>query len=169
MQLVRVRVQNFKCVEDSDEFTIDRVTCLIGKNESGKTALLEALYKLNPVEPNQANFDEEEFPRRHLSTYRQRKEREPANVLTTIWELETDDVAKVKDLLGPDALRTTQVIVTKGYDNVTRWQFSLDESVIVANLLQTAKLNAPEKAPLTKAESLKDLLSALKSLEGPSE
>lgn len=169
MQLVRVRVQNFKCVEDSGEFTIDRVTCLIGKNESGKTALLEALYKLNPVEPNQANFDEEEFPRRHLSTYRQRKEREPANVLTTTWELEADDVAKVEDLVGPDALKTTQAIVTKGYDNVTRWQFSLDESVIVASLLQTAKLNAPEKAPLTKAESLKDLLSALRSLEGPSE
>jgi predicted ATP-dependent endonuclease of OLD family len=73
MQLVRARMQNFKCVEDSGEFTVDRVTCLIGKNESGKTALLEALYKLNPVEPERASFDEEEFPRRHLFPLRLRE------------------------------------------------------------------------------------------------
>ena len=165
MQLVRARMQNFKCVEDSGEFTVDRVTCLIGKNESGKTALLEALYKLNPVEPERASFDEEEFPRRHLSTYRQRQGREPANVLTTTWELDADDVAKIDDLVGRGALKTTQVIITKGYDNVTHWQLSLDESVIVANLLQGAKFNASEKAPLAKAERPKDLLLALNALD----
>ena len=44
MQLRKARVTNFKIAEDSTEFTLDRVTCLVGKNESGKTALLEALY-----------------------------------------------------------------------------------------------------------------------------
>jgi predicted ATP-dependent endonuclease of OLD family len=43
MQLRKARVTNFKIVEDSNEFTVDRVTCLIGKNESGKTALLDAI------------------------------------------------------------------------------------------------------------------------------
>jgi len=26
------------------------MTCLVGKNESGKSAILQALYKLNPVD-----------------------------------------------------------------------------------------------------------------------
>ncbi len=169
MQLVKARVQNFKCVEDSGEFSIDRVTCLIGKNESGKTALLEALYKLSPVETDKADFDEEDFPRRHLSTYRLRQQREPANVLTTTWELDPDDLTKVEEIVGPGALKTTQLVVTKGYDNALRWALALDEAVIVGNLLQGAKLDAPDKPSLSKEDSVKGLLSALKSVETPSD
>ncbi len=51
MILKSVRIENFKCVEDSKEFSLDPVTCLVGKNEAGKTALLQALYKLNPDVP----------------------------------------------------------------------------------------------------------------------
>tara|TARA_B100000315_G_C14231630_1_gene431217 strand:- start:113 stop:238 length:126 start_codon:yes stop_codon:yes gene_type:complete len=41
MILNTVQVKNFKCINDSTVFTIDeRVTCLVGKNESGKTALM---------------------------------------------------------------------------------------------------------------------------------
>ena len=58
MKLIKAQVENFKCVEDSKTFRVDQVTCLIGKNEAGKTALLEALYKLNPVEKDRADFVE---------------------------------------------------------------------------------------------------------------
>jgi predicted ATP-dependent endonuclease of OLD family len=43
MHLVSVRIQDFRCIEDSTEFPIADVTCLVGKNESGKTAILKAL------------------------------------------------------------------------------------------------------------------------------
>jgi predicted ATP-dependent endonuclease of OLD family len=67
MQLRKARVTNFKIVEDSNEFAVDRVTCLIGKNESGKTALLDALYRLNPYDAGAAEYDRiEEYPRRYL-------------------------------------------------------------------------------------------------------
>jgi len=49
MRLVSVRIQDFRCIEDSTEFPIKDVTCLVGKNESGKTAILKALYKLDPT------------------------------------------------------------------------------------------------------------------------
>jgi AAA15 family ATPase/GTPase len=49
MRLKSVRVTNYKSVEDSEEFEVDDLTCLVGKNESGKTAILEALYKLQPI------------------------------------------------------------------------------------------------------------------------
>ncbi len=45
MQLKAVRVQMFRNIVDSGEVAIERdVTCLVGKNESGKTALLSAIY-----------------------------------------------------------------------------------------------------------------------------
>ncbi len=47
--LTRYRVSNFRSVTDSGWLTLDRVTALIGVNESGKTNLLLPLWKLNPA------------------------------------------------------------------------------------------------------------------------
>ena len=70
MRLRTVRVKNFKCVQDSTEFKIDdQVTYLVGKNESGKTTLLQAIAKINPVDQGDADFDILEYPRRHLVEY----------------------------------------------------------------------------------------------------
>ena len=50
VQLRQFRVTNFRNVIDSGPISVDdSVTCLVGKNESGKTALLEALRRVNPV------------------------------------------------------------------------------------------------------------------------
>ena len=72
MILRTARVENYKCIEDSTEFSLGEVTALVGKNESGKSALLEALYKLNPIVATEGDFDEiEEYPRRALPEYEQ--------------------------------------------------------------------------------------------------
>ena len=49
MKLLRYKVTNFRSVEDSDWIECDDVTTLVGINESGKTNLLLALWKLNPA------------------------------------------------------------------------------------------------------------------------
>ena len=67
MILHSVRVQNFKCVNDSTIFKVDeKVTYLVGKNESGKTTLLQAISKLNPVEPATGEFTILEYPRSRM-------------------------------------------------------------------------------------------------------
>jgi AAA15 family ATPase/GTPase len=40
MKLINVHITNFKSVEDSEEFSVDQVTCLVGKNEAGKSAII---------------------------------------------------------------------------------------------------------------------------------
>ena len=47
MILNAVRVQNFKCINDSTSFKVDeKVTYLVGKNESGKTTFFHLLHSL---------------------------------------------------------------------------------------------------------------------------
>ena len=167
MKLIKAQVENFKCVEDSKAFRVDQVTCLIGKNEAGKTALLEALYKLNPVEKNLANFVEGEYPRRHLATDRQRLEREPANVLTTTWELDDADVALLEELVGAGNVKERQVIVTKGYENTSHWTIPIDEQAIVKKALAEARLNASEKASLGKVTSVSGLVETITEMGSP--
>lgn len=49
LKLLRYRVTNYRSVADSGWLDVDRVTALIGVNESGKTNLLMPLWKLNPA------------------------------------------------------------------------------------------------------------------------
>lgn len=57
MKLIKAQVKNFRNILDSDEFEIDEINCLMGKNESGKTALLKALYHSNPINDSNADFN----------------------------------------------------------------------------------------------------------------
>ena len=43
MKLIRARVTNYRAIDDSGWVNINEVTSMVGKNESGKTAFLQAL------------------------------------------------------------------------------------------------------------------------------
>lgn len=87
MELVSVKIQNYKCIDDSGDFLVANLTCLAGKNESGKTALLQALRRLNPVEDAEKNYNKlMEYPRRR---FREAEAKNPLlrQVVTTTWKL----------------------------------------------------------------------------------
>ena len=124
MKLKSVQVKNFKCVEDSTRFDVRPVTCLVGKNEAGKTSLLEALHKLNPDVAELGEFDVLlEYPRRRRKEYQRRAKTEPDDALITRWQLEDKDVKALQESLGPDALSSRIVEVRKGYYSGRRWAF----------------------------------------------
>ena len=86
MKLKCAQVREFRSIWDSDPFEVDRVACFVGKNESGKTALLHALHRLNPIDDDRPNgFDvTDDYPRSHVEEYEQALEggqREPAVVV----------------------------------------------------------------------------------------
>jgi len=43
MSLIQLKVKNFRCYKEETSFDIDDLTCIIGKNDIGKSTLLEAL------------------------------------------------------------------------------------------------------------------------------
>ena len=168
MILESARVENFKCIDDSTEFSIRSLTALVGKNESGKTALLKALYRINPILPVDGSFLDTEYPRRRWAAYRQRKASAPDRVVTATWRLEEPDIAVVNDLLGPDVLPGYTVAVTRGYDNRLEWQIDVDERRAVSNLMRRAKLDADELRSLWSATTVAELVQALQTVETPS-
>ena len=42
MRLSNVEIKDFKSIRHSKPFEVGQITCLVGKNESGKTAILQA-------------------------------------------------------------------------------------------------------------------------------
>ena len=159
MKLLSVRVQDFKCIHDTEDFEVGEVTCLVGKNESGKTALLQALYKLNPIVPSHGSFNElEEYPRAKTVSGSEQKS---ANVLTTHWKFEPEELEKIKAVVGPKALKSDTVTIQRGYPNKSFWSLEPDEKAIAAHLVAKAGLFDEEKKDLEGVETLEALADAL--------
>jgi recombinational DNA repair ATPase RecF len=67
VRLERFRVRKFRNVLDSGDITVKPdVTCLVGMNEAGKTAILAALHRLNPV-GSEGFHEQRDYPRWLLS------------------------------------------------------------------------------------------------------
>jgi hypothetical protein len=109
MKLKKFQVTMFQSVLDSQVVEVGDVTCLVGKNEAGKTALLRALYKTNPIREEDANFNvTDDYPRSEVSDYEDdvaRGKRSPAPVVSVTYELEDDDVNEIEGIFGPKFLK----------------------------------------------------------------
>lgn len=160
MKLRSLRVQNFRCIEDSTEFTICPVTCLVGKNGAGKTSLLEALYKLNPDVQELADFDVlMEYPRARRRQYQKRAKTKPDDALTATWELDDRDVKKLEELLGAGAVKSRTVVVRKGYYPERRWAGTISDH----GGPSVRTLSAPE--PKAEARSVADVLASAGAID----
>lgn len=86
MKLVSAHITNFRSIEDCNKFEIGDLTCLVGKNESVKTAILQAFYGISPF----ASFVYDrtrDYPRRHLSRFDDRHPDGNSKVIETRWSL----------------------------------------------------------------------------------
>jgi predicted ATP-dependent endonuclease of OLD family len=147
MKLTKVRVQNYRSVEDSGEFEIGDLTCLVGKNEAGKTALLSAMRGLKPSQPFE--FDETiDYPRRFSTRFDDRHPDGTAEVIRTWWRLEEADKAAVEKRFGAGVLKgdTFQAHFGFRYDDDRRsWEIEVDQAKVLENLVSKHALDAPER------------------------
>lgn len=88
MQLVRFLVTSFRSVEDSGWVETDRVTALIGENESGKTNLLVPLWKLKPAREGEIH-PTEDYPKKLFGEIRAN----PGHYHFITAEFETENLA----------------------------------------------------------------------------
>lgn len=162
MILKTIRVTNFKCINDSREFRIDpQVTCLVGKNESGKTALLQAIERLNSIEHNNNRFEILEYPSSRMLEYKRRSKTSPENVVHSTWELDADDVAAIEDELGAGCVLSRTVTVCKGYYDGMQIGIEIDDAVALTSLLDSHELHTEERAEFQNAATLEGIRSLL--------
>ena len=111
MKLIKAQVKNFQNILDSDEFEIDEINCLVGKNESGKTALLKALYHSNPIVGSDNNFN-------IADNYPINKDKNSNDTVTKLtYRLDPADIEAVENFMGCKIFKQEQptLIVEKKY------------------------------------------------------
>ncbi|MGH7182705.1 MAG: ATP-dependent nuclease, partial [Nitrospiraceae bacterium] len=92
MRLDEFRVTSYRNVLDSGWIKVNRVTAIVGQNESGKSNLFEALYRLNPITPSDKYDIEEDWP---VDNWSGRRSGEGTNVCVAHFHL---DAAEIKQL-----------------------------------------------------------------------
>ncbi len=128
MYLTSGIVRKFKSIYDSEVVRFEPdVTCLVGRNESGKTAFLEALARLNPLADDPLAFDElRDYPRR-LSGRERDQIRDTVPVSAT-FELDDADVDDLWGEFGPGVVTSRTVRLDRTYGGRRRLVVEQDDA-----------------------------------------
>lgn len=165
MELKSFRVRDFRSVHDSGDIAVDRVTALIGVNESGKTNLLLPLWKLNPAREGEIQ-PTSDYPKKLFGAIRAK----PDAYCFIEAEFATGSLAQeLATLTGESAEALDRVIVYKYFSSRIRIEFpdcKLKRTVAAKDIqdaLRTAENDIRTASPLEGEETVRDkLLHCLK-------
>lgn len=110
MRLLKYKVTNFRSVEDSGWIECDDVTTLVGINESGKTNLLLALWKLNPASEGKIDILHD-MPVSKLSIMRDNKSTE--SFIEAVFKLDEESIDNIYDETGCSFENGTEVTIKR--------------------------------------------------------
>lgn len=108
MKLEKCRIQNYRCISDSGWVNFDDITVIVGRNESGKTSFLKALWRLNPYLDTGYNIDRE-WPSGR------RKEKSPEKVVVEAVFIFSDEEQKEITGIHDSAKGINSVQISRNY------------------------------------------------------
>ena len=164
MKLISVHMHNFRSIEDSGEFKIGDLTCLVGKNEAGKTAILHALHGLNST--SGYKYDRtRDYPRRYLNRYEERHPTGESKVVDTCWVLDKDDLAYIATKFGENILSSNEVRISYGLGHKSKyWTVQVDDLAFVRYCEDKHDISDEERELLTNTSSVREAVDILNQI-----
>lgn len=122
LKLTKVRINKYKSFNKEQEIDIDdKVTVLVGKNESGKSAFLEAVAKINYFESNPLFklHTVNDYPRNELIHFKNSEE--DTEVLRCRFEISKEIIEVIEYDLGKGVLESHTFTYGISYKGNTHW------------------------------------------------
>lgn len=166
MLLKRVTIHRYKSFLTEQSIDIEKgITRIVGKNESGKTALLESLAKTNYFEDN-SNFEFDktmDYPRGQLASVQD----DNPKAVTCEYEISESTVKRIEEDLGTGVLMNKSVSITVQYDNSKIIQnFDINFESFVTFISEKYHLKDEEKELIKGNKSIDGLYQAISGQEG---
>lgn len=163
MQLRAFRIQNYKRIEDTGWVDSRDLTVLVGKNESGKSAVLRALSKMKPSDG--AEYDGlREFPRRRYTDEFAQDDWPVSSVRLELTKAEREELIEV----APHLDKVELVEVTRRYSGQRSVAFlgATPAPAVTTRVLRAALAAAKDTvgkvvAPDGKGEQMRELKVAV--------
>ncbi|MDR7927241.1 AAA family ATPase [Acidithiobacillus thiooxidans] len=162
MKITSFRVKKFRNIVDSGPINVDPfVTCLVGKNEAGKSGLLEALYLFNPAYDDKFDVNEQ-YPRWLAVKDRKTGALAEQTPISVTFDLDDSDKAAINEILGESVLADKSLTVERKYSNKITWSFKHNEKAAVDNLINNFPQNVASL--LSDIDELDNLKRAIEGL-----
>ena len=122
MRLIKVQIEKYKSFESTQEIAIeDDITILVGMNESGKTAALEAIAKTHYFQDDKLF----QFNSTHDYPRREKKKMDKSGVkpqaITCTYEIDDLLLSQIEHELGEGVFTVKEFSITTKYDNKDSW------------------------------------------------
>lgn len=166
MRLVEAQVLNFKNILDSTTVHIEpSITCLVGKNESGKTAFLHALYRCRPAHGSAKFSLQQQYPawleKQHR---REKKDLEHSRPIRATFELEAKDLSVIESQFGAGTITSKQVTLERDYSGKAWYGFKTDERSAVRHILRDVKIPGDFTEAAAKTSTFAELDQLIQNL-----
>lgn len=167
IKLKKVEINKYKSFLDKQEIDIENgVTRIVGKNESGKTALLEALAKFNYFDSEDTDFDfnsTNDYPRGMLKKYQQEYPDDDFQVIACTFELSEELLKQISDDVGKDVYTDKTIKIARKYNNGMTYIISADTKKFIENFVQKYTIEETLKEELITCKSVKELAEKIES------
>lgn len=162
MELKNVRVRKYQNIVDSELVEIDHsITCLVGKNESGKTAFLQALHKLNPHD--ESSYDAlDQYPRWRFKFDERKGEVNSEPVVQAEFKMNDEEKQIFEEEFGQNSIRSNSLTVLRFYDERIQYSVDLDEFRIFKSRLMSLGDESELRKSTSQIKSIDSLLEAIK-------
>ena len=127
MKLTSFRVGHFRNILDSGEVpTPSSITCLVGKNESGKTNILHALHAMKPALGDRT-FDEQDYPRWLQKEHQRTGQYAQARPIAVCFSLDDEDTARLASTYGEGVVTAGEWWAFHRYAGAPYAEVAIDE------------------------------------------
>jgi recombinational DNA repair ATPase RecF len=141
--LKKVELDHFKNILKSGPVGIEPdVTCLVGKNESGKTAFLQALHRLNPAQQNVSFNAQRQYPAWLEKQHRRKKNLDEVTPVKAELELDGKTWAELENEFGKTTLASRIISISRQYDNTLLFAFDSNEASAITHMARGVDFSA---------------------------
>ena len=160
MELTAFQVNNYRCIDNSGWIKVDDICCIVGKNESGKTSLLHALWKFNPFRKHPYSLDRE-WPRGR------RKERDKEAIVVACDFAFNDEELSQLQAINESCQSIESVRITKKYNGGYDYSFLPEppsETHPIAWVVSVLEKHIGDPDPVASDHFKQQYVEALKAL-----
>lgn len=171
IKLKKVEIYKYKSIETTQIFNVDdKITTLVGMNESGKTSILEALAKVNYfTDDNSFSFNiTHDYPRREVKKLK--KADDDPKAVTCYYSLTEEFKKKVNSILGCEIFNIDEISYTKKYSNSGSYTgLTVDNNKFLELKINYSNLDSSIIDKVKAIKSIDNITSLIEELKSDNE